>query len=159
MARDVHIEEDDPLFAPKCKNIASVLKKSALVDANFLSFLWPSELRGVRLMVVSFERISKQKIAPTQGAKSDDLFRFESIPVYTPKDGPFDEKGRWIGKDVILKLQREHFTLLVPDRSKSILTSYPIDDIVNSIEAWNHWLATTDNFTKERTIPLAKIAV
>ena len=108
----------------------SVMKPHSYVEMEVLHAIWPSELNGYRVMLVSFQEVG------TQG-----FYGFQSIATYTPDAGPFDTLGRWMGKDVIMTLKNGHFTLLNPaygdERNSNPWSACPIDDLMAAIEAYN----------------------
>ena len=122
---------------------------------DVLHVIWPTELNGYRLMLVSFEEV---------GSKG--FYGFKSIVSYTPETGPFatntnnnkhttttnnndsssNGNKQWLGKDVIMTLKDGHFTLLQPcygdTRNSKPWSDYPIDDLVHAIEDYNTEFAT-----------------
>ena len=104
--------------------------QDSYVEMDVLHAIWPLELNGYRVMLVSFEEVGQKG-----------FYGFKSIVTYTPDTGPFDGEKNWVGADVILTLKDGHFTLLKPmygdPRNSKPWSEHPVDDLMTAIEEYN----------------------
>ena len=87
------------------------------VDAQFLQAVWPQELDDVRLLIITVV---------------DGGIMTHDWNLFTPKpnvQAAIDSGEEWAGRDVILKLENGHFTIL---RAKSP-SEHPVQDLLNMI--------------------------
>ena len=87
------------------------------VDAQFLQAVWPQELDDVRLLIITVV---------------DGGIMTHDWNLFTPKpnvQAAIDSGEEWAGRDVILKLENGHFTIL---RAKS-QSEHPVQDLLNMI--------------------------
>ena len=87
------------------------------VDAQFLQAVWPQELDNVRLMVL---------VCVNGSIYTHDW------NLFTPRanaQASIDSGIEWSGRDIILKLENGHFTILRPRDS----TQFPIQRLLNMI--------------------------
>ena len=87
------------------------------MDAQFLQAVWPQELDDVRLLIITVV---------------DGGIMTHDWNLFTPKpnvQAAIDSGEEWAGRDVILKLENGHFTIL---RAKSP-SEHPVQDLLNMI--------------------------
>ena len=87
------------------------------VDAQFLQAVWPQELDNVRLLIIT---------VVNGGIMTHDW------NLFTPKasvQAAIDAGEEWAGRDIILKLENGHFTIL---RAQSE-NQHPIQELLNMI--------------------------
>jgi hypothetical protein len=114
--------EDDAQFDELWQyqpSIRSVLQSAALVEASVLPIVWPQELDNVRILILAVG--TDGKLPPTYGPLPS------SSPCFCPRL-PSQVPDEWQGCDVILKLERAHFTLLRP--RQQLAKTRPIDAIL-----------------------------
>jgi hypothetical protein len=87
------------------------------IDAQFLQAVWPQELDNVRLLI----------IVVVNGS-----IHTHDWNLFTPRanaQASIDSGNEWSGRDIILKLQNGHFTILRPRDP----TQHPIQRLLNMI--------------------------
>jgi len=89
------------------------------VDAQFLQAVWPQELDDVRLLVVNCVN-GRTSFCPHDW----NLF----TPIANAR-ATFNSRNEWSGRDIILKLENGHFTILRPHEP----TQHPIQRLLNMI--------------------------
>lgn len=83
----------------------TVTKQADLVDANVLTFLWPVEFDAFRILFISTQ---------------------SSSPIFT-----HFSTGNADAKEVVILCNREHFTLLQPQRQTAQQPMRIIDDLLS----------------------------
>jgi hypothetical protein len=118
LAKEINNDSNNTMKAYFEAPLSDLLTPHRMVDMNILPLIWLNEeFKGARIMVLSFKT-----------GYDDDLYSFNSNAIYTPKE--------YSGKDIILKLQNSHFSLLEPDSNLSFWSEHPIDDIVSVITSF-----------------------
>jgi hypothetical protein len=133
--------EDDSQFDELWQyqpSIRSVLQSAALVEASVLPVVWPQELDNVRILILAVG--DDGKVPPSYGPLPS------SSPCFCPRL-PSKLPDEWTGIDVILKLERSHFTLLRPRQQ---LATLPIDAILGEM-----WLLFTRHTPSAPILPQA----
>lgn len=133
------------LFSEAAK---TVLKQSVYIDFSIVLTVWPEQLKNYRILLVTFATVG-----------SSDHAAFQCCSMYTPNNGPWkaDKTNEFLyedidhpngkqkifaGKDIILKLQDGHFTILEPnftheDNTIEWIEERPIDNIRQAIYSFN----------------------
>ena len=115
--------DDEKIELPVRECLESVLEPDGFIDANLLPSIWPTEFDCHRILIVRV-----------------DGGRIQSFTLYTPDSAEFvSEDGEWCGNDIILTLQWDHFTLLMPKNKKdphpiSTLLAYAGDVEITPVE-------------------------
>lgn len=125
----------------------TVLSPGRFVDFSILSAVWPEPLKNCRILLVTFQ--SERRHGPAS---------FNSCVTITPENGPWktdpltneyisEDNGMgpervFMGKDIILKLQDSHFSILKPhfDHENNTVEwdrERPIDTIRRSMNYHN----------------------
>ena len=94
-------------------------RENNFVDAQFLAAAWPQELDNVRLLIVACD--------------DDGRIRSHGWHLFTPianAQQSIRSGQEWRGRDVILKLQGGHFTIL---RHRDSANLHPIQDLLNNM--------------------------
>ncbi len=93
------------------------------VDAQFLQAVWPQELDNVRLLIITVV---------------DGRIATHDWNLFTPQanaQAVIDSGQHWTGRDVILKLENGHFTILraLVSKDSSEYREHPIQDLLDMI--------------------------
>lgn len=107
-----------PLSYPLILSCSQGVWENNFVDAQFLQAAWPQELDNVRLLIVF--------------CSHDGHIYTHDWNLFTPRAKAqecIDAGQEWTGRDVILKLQNGHFTILRPLPEND----HPIQDMLNKM--------------------------
>ena len=93
------------------------------VDAQFLQAVWPQELDNVRLLIITVV---------------DGHIATHDWNLFTPQanvQAAIDAGQHWTGRDIILKLENGHFTILraLVSKDSSEFREHPIQDLLDMI--------------------------
>jgi hypothetical protein len=134
------------LFSEAAK---TVLTPSVYIDFSIVLTVWPEQLKNYRILLVTFATVGYA-----------DHAAFQCCSMYTPTNGPWKVNPKtneflledidhpngpqkiFAGKDIILKLQDGHFTILEPNLTHKDNTvewndERPIDTIRHKINVFN----------------------
>ena len=93
------------------------------VDAQFLQAVWPQELDNVRLLIITVV---------------DGRIATHDWNLFTPRanaQAAIDAGEHWSGRDIILKLENGHFTILkaLVSKGSNEYREHPIQDLLDMI--------------------------
>ncbi len=105
-------------YPPLILSCSQGVWENNFVDGQFLQAAWPQELDNIRLLIVF--------------CSHDGSIYTHDWNLFTPRanaQAGIDAGQEWTGRDVILKLQNGHFTILRPLPENT----HPIQDMLNKM--------------------------
>ena len=111
----LELENNPLLLASFTDQYQNLIRRSDLVDSSIIRHIWPQELRDFRICIVSFNAC----LVAT------------SVITYTPSNSPkFNPVfGTWTGNDIVLRLHKNHFTLM-NFSGTGVYLALPIDRLI-----------------------------